>query len=155
FKRGHRIDYLGAALLSVALTALILFTTLGGTTLDWLSPPSLGLLSLGLIATVAFGVVEARASQPILPLRLFLDRTFNVAISFSFIVVFSLFGSVTYLPIYLQVVKGVSPTQSGLQLMPMMLGTLITSVVGGRIISTWGHYRVFPIIGTALMTVGL
>ena len=154
-RRQHVIDYLGAVLLSVALTAIILFTSLGGTTLPWASHVTLGLIALGLAGIIAFVAVEARAHEPILPLDLFRNGTFAIASTVGLIVGLSMFGSITYLPIYLQVVKGESPTASGLQLMPMMLGMLITSIASGRIISTWGHYKPFPIAGTAIMTIGL
>jgi EmrB/QacA subfamily drug resistance transporter len=154
-RRAHEIDYLGAVLLSVALTAVILFTSLGGTTFPWTSPVILGLIAAGIVSTAAFIVVERRAREPILPLSLFRNRTFAIAAGVGLIVGLSLFGSVTYLPIYLQVVKAESPTASGLQLMPMMLGMLVTSVMSGRIISRWGRYKIFPMTGTALMTIGL
>jgi EmrB/QacA subfamily drug resistance transporter len=154
-RRQHVIDYLGAMLLSVALTAIILFTSLGGTTLPWASHVILGLIALGFISTIAFIAAEARAPEPILPLGLFRNGTFAIASAVGLIVGLSLFGSITYLPIYLQVVKGESPTASGLQLMPMMLGMLVTSIASGRIISTWGRYKPFPIAGTAIMTIGL
>jgi len=154
-RRRHVIDYLGAVLLSVALTAIILFTSLGGTTLPWASHVNLGLIGLGFAAIIAFVAVEAGAPEPILPLGLFRNGTFVIASTVGLIVGLSMFGSITYLPIYLQVVKGESPTASGLQLMPMMLGMLITSIASGRIISAWGRYKPFPIAGTAIMTIGL
>ena len=153
----HRrtIDYLGAVLLTAALTCLILFTSLGGTSFAWSSPIILGLMAASLAGIVAFVAAERRAAEPILPLELFGNRNFTIASGVGLIVGISLFGSVTYLPIYLQVVKGETPTASGLQLMPMMLGMLITSVISGRIISRWGRYKLFPIAGTAVMTLGL
>ncbi len=154
-RRQHVIDYLGAALLSVSLTAIILFTSLGGTTLPWTSRVTIGLIALGLISAIAFVVAEAWAREPIMPLILFRNGTFAIASAVGLIVGLSLFGSITYLPIYLQVVKGESPTASGLQLMPMMLGMLATSIASGRIISAWGRYKPFPIAGTAIMAVGL
>jgi EmrB/QacA subfamily drug resistance transporter len=154
-RRQHVVDYVGAALLSVSLTAIILFTSLGGTTLPWTSRITVGLIALGLISAIAFVVAEARAREPIMPLILFRNGTFAIASAVGLIVGLSLFGSITYLPIYLQVVKGESPTASGLQLMPMMLGMLATSIASGRIIRAWGRYKPFPIAGTAIMTVGL
>jgi EmrB/QacA subfamily drug resistance transporter len=154
-RRQHSIDYLGAVLLSVSLTAVILFTSLGGTTLPWASPVTIGLIALGIAAAIVFVAAEARAREPIIPLILFRNDTFVIASAVGLIVGLSLFGSITYLPIYLQVVKGESPTASGLQLMPMMLGMLATSITSGRIISAWGRYRLFPIAGTAIMTAGL
>ena len=154
-RRNHDIDYAGAGLLTIALTALILATSLGGTTFPWSSLGIFGLIIVTLVAGLAFIAAEWRAVEPILPLKLFRNRNFAISSSVGLIVGLSLFGSVTYLPIYLQVVKGETPTASGLQLMPMMLGMLVTSVLSGRIISQWGHYKPFPIAGTAIMTLGL
>ena len=137
-RRPHVIDYPGALLLSVALTAIILFTSLGGTSFPWGSPFILGLIAVGIVCTLGFIAVERRAPEPLLPLGLFRNHTFAITSSVGLIVGLSLFGSVTYLPIYLQVVKGESPTASGLQLMPMMLGMLITSVISGRLITPLG-----------------
>jgi MFS family permease len=99
--------------------------------------------------------VEARAAEPILPLELFRNRVFSVTSAIGFIVGFALFGAVTYLPLYLQIVKGHSPTESGLLLTPMMAGVLVTSIASGNLISKFGRYRPFPIAGTAVMTVGM
>ena len=149
------IDYLGAVLLAVMLTALVLLTSLGGHTLPWDSAESIGLAALTLLSLAAFIAAERRAKQPILPLHLFTNRVFLVSCSVGFIVGLAMFGSVTYLPLYLQVVKGVSPSSAGLQLTPMMGGVLVSSIVGGQIISRTGRYRLFPICGTAVMTLGL
>jgi EmrB/QacA subfamily drug resistance transporter len=151
----HQIDYAGALLLTAALSAVILFTGLGGTAFPWTSPVILGLIAASVAATAAFIAVERRAREPILPMALFRNRNFAVASSVGLIVGLSLFGAVTFLPIYLQVVKGVSPATSGLLLMPMMLGMLVTSVISGRLISRFGRYKLFPILGTATMTFGL
>src|SRR5262249_48054831 len=149
-RRRHAIDYTGAILLTAALSAVILFTGLGGTTFPWGSPVMLGLVAGSVAATLAFLAVELRAPQPLLPLMpLVANRNFAVASGVGLIVGLSLFGAVTFLPIYLQVVKGVSPTTSGMLLMPMMLGMLATSVISGRMISRFGRYKLFPIIGTA------
>jgi EmrB/QacA subfamily drug resistance transporter len=154
-RRRHSVDYTGAILLTAALSAAILFTGLGGTTLPWGSPIMLGLAAAAVAATLGFIAVELRSREPILPMSLFANRNFAVASGVGLIVGLSLFGAVTFLPIYLQVVKGVSPTASGLLLMPMMLGMLVTSVISGRIISRFGRYKLFPILGTATMTFGL
>src|SRR5256886_2936309 len=145
----------GALRLTAALSAIILFTGLGGTIFPWTSPVMIGLMAASIAGVIAFVAVEMRAREPILPLSLFANRNFAVASSVGFIVGLSLFGAVTFLPIYLQVVKGVSPSISGLLLMPMMLGMLATSVISGRIISRFGRYKLFPILGTATMTFGL
>ncbi|HEY3641956.1 MAG TPA: MDR family MFS transporter [Xanthobacteraceae bacterium] len=153
--RAHTIDYPGAALLSLSLTAVILVTSLGGNTFPWNSPFVFGMGAAAIVSLFAFVAVEARSREPILSLSLFRNRTFAITSAVGLIVGLSLFGSVTYLPIYLQLVKGESPTGSGLQLMPMMLGMLVTSVVSGRLISRFGRYRPFPIAGTILMIIGL
>src|ERR1700722_10402936 len=153
--RTHTIDYPGAALLTAALTAGILVTSLGGNTFPWNSPFAIGTSAIAIVSIFAFVLVEARSREPILALSLFRNRVFTITSAVGFIVGLALFGSVTYLPIYLQLVKGESPTGSGLQLMPMMLGMLVTSVASGRLISRFGRYRPFPIAGTVLMTIGL
>ena len=151
----HEIDYLGAALLAASLSSLVLLCTLGGTSYAWGSPVivGLGIAAVGLL--VAFVMVEQRAAEPVLPPRLFRDRVFSVTSAIGFVVGFALFGSVTYLPLFLQVVLGASPTGSGLQILPLMGGLLITSISSGQIISRTGRYKPFPIAGTAIMVVGL
>jgi EmrB/QacA subfamily drug resistance transporter len=151
----HAIDYAGAALLAVLLSALTLLTDLGGATYPWASPMILGLMATTIVALVLFLLVEQRAAEPMLPLRLFRDRSFAVASAVGFVVGFALFGSVVYLPLFLQIVKGASPTASGLQMLPMMGGMLVTSIVSGQLISKTGRYRIFPLVGTAVMSVGL
>src|SRR6201997_3708128 len=154
-RRQHAVDYVGALLLTAALSAVILFTGLGGTIFPWTSPVMIGLMATSIAGVIPFVAVEMRAREPILPMSLFANRNFAVASSVGFIVGLSLFGAVTFLPIYLQVVKGVSPSISGLLLMPMMLGMLASSVISGRMISRFGRYKLFPILGTATMTFGL
>ncbi len=151
----HTIDYLGAALLAGGLSAIVLFTSLGGTTWAWGSGPSIGLAAAGVVLLVAFALVERTAAEPILPLSLFENRVFTVTSLIGFVVGFALFGAMTFLPLYLQIVKGHDPTESGLLLLPMMVGVLITSIGSGQLISRLGRYKVFPIVGTALMTVAM
>ena len=151
----HAIDYAGAALLAVALSALVLLADLGGTAYPWTSPFTIGLIVAAIGAAVAFLATERRAAEPVLPLRLFRHRAFSVTSSVGFIVGFALFGSVTYLPLYLQVAKGASPTASGLQMLPMMAGMLLTSISSGQVISRTGRYKIFPVIGTGIMSLGL
>jgi EmrB/QacA subfamily drug resistance transporter len=153
--RRARLDLRGAALLAIALTALILFTSLGGSTLPWRSPDIIAMIATSIAALLGFIYVERRAVEPILPLRLFRNRVFVVSCAVGFIVGLAMFGAVTYMPLYLQVVKGVSPSTAGLQLTPMMAGMLVTSIASGRIISHIGRYRAFPIAGTAIATIGL
>ncbi|MFZ0089365.1 MAG: MFS transporter [Solirubrobacteraceae bacterium] len=151
----HRIDYLGAVLLAAALSDIVLLCTLGGTSFAWLSPTIIGLGVLAIVLVIAFVFVEQRAAEPVLPPRLFRDRVFSVTSAIGLVVGFALFGSVTYLPLFLQVVLGATPTGSGLQILPLMLGLLITSISSGQIISRTGRYKPFPIAGTAIMVVGL
>ncbi len=151
----HAMDYLGAALLAGSLASVVLFTSLGGTTWAWSSPQVIGLIVASIVLLPAFVFVESRAEEPILPLSLFHNRTFAVTSAVGFIVGFALFGAITYLPLYLQVTKGSSPTISGLQLTPLMGGVLITSIVSGQLISRLGRYRMFPITGTALVAVAM
>jgi EmrB/QacA subfamily drug resistance transporter len=150
-----RIDIAGGLLLAMTLTALILLTSFGGQSFAWGSSEAIGLAAVVLAGLGGFVVAELRFREPMVPLRLFLNRVFALACAIGFIVGLALFGSVTYMPLYLQVVKGVSPTLAGLTLTPMMGGVVLTSVVSGRIISHSGRYRPFPIAGTAIMTLGL
>jgi EmrB/QacA subfamily drug resistance transporter len=149
------IDYIGSALLAVVLASLTLLSDLGDTRYSWTSPPMLALIATAIVSLVLFLIVERRAAEPVLPLRLFTIRTVAVASAVGFIVGFALFGSVVYLPLFLQIVKQASPTASGLQMLPMMGGMLVTSIVSGQLISKTGRYKIFPIVGTAVMTLGL
>ncbi|MGH2972296.1 MAG: MDR family MFS transporter [Gaiellaceae bacterium] len=151
----HAIDYVGALLLAGGLAALVLLTSLGGTTYAWGSPIIVVLGVVGVALLVLFPFAEKRASEPILPLSLFRNRIFVVCSAVGFIIGVALFGAITFLPLFLQIVRGRNPTSSGLQLTPMMVGLLITSIVGGQIISRTGKYRPFPIAGTAIATVGM
>ena len=153
----HRIDYLGSVLLLVGFSALLLVTTLGGSPqgYPWLSAQIIGMAAVGVGFVVAFLVREHYAPEPIVPLRLFRKRVFSVANAAGFIVGVAMFGAIIYLPVYLQVVRGVSPTTSGLMLLPIMVGLFTASITSGQIIARIGRYKIFPIIGTALMTVGM
>ncbi|SAL14076.1 EmrB/QacA family drug resistance transporter [Caballeronia arvi] len=151
----HRVDFMGAGFLAAALTCIILFTSEGGTILPWTSPQLWGTLLLGLVCLGGFVYEERLAAEPIMPLSLFKERTFVLAGLIGFIVGCALFGAVTFLPLYLQVVKGSTPSGAGLQITPMMGGVLLSSIVSGRVISKIGKYRFFPIAGTALVTVAM
>jgi EmrB/QacA subfamily drug resistance transporter len=153
--RRPRIDVAGAVLLAVTLTALILLTSLGGHALAWGSAEALGLTAAVLGGLVGFVAVERSAAEPILPLVLFRNGVFSICCAVGFIVGLSMFGSITFMPLYLQIVKGITPTQAGMALAPMMAGMLLASIAAGRIIHRIGRYRPFPIVGTALMTIGL
>ena len=149
------IDYAGASLLAVVLSSITLLSDLGGTAYPWSSPVSIGLIAVSLLSLVLFTMVERKAAEPVLPLHLFQRQTFVVTSVVGLIVGFALFGSVTYFPLYLQIVKGVTPTASGMQMVPMMGGMLVTSIMSGQLISRTGRYKIFPVLGTAVMTVGL
>jgi EmrB/QacA subfamily drug resistance transporter len=149
------IDYLGAGLLASGLSAIVLVTSLGGTTWPWTAPRTVLTGAFGVVALVAFAFVERRAVEPILPLMLWRERVFAVAGGLSLIVGFALFGAVTFLPLYFQTVDAASPTESGLRLLPLMLGVLVTSIGSGQAISRLGRYKAFPVAGTAVTAVGL
>src|SRR5919198_3111065 len=149
------IDYLGAGLLASGLSAIVLVTSLGGTTWAWGSPQVVGVGALGVGLLAAFVPAQRRAAEPVLPLSVLRNRVFAVAASLSLIVGFALFGSVTFLPLYFQTVDAASPTGSGLRLVPMIGGLLLASILSGQLITRMGRYRIFPIMGTAVMTVGL
>ncbi len=151
----HIIDYVGTVVLVLATTALVLFTSLGGTTYAWGSLPIILFGAGGVVLAVVFGFVERRAAEPVLPLHLFAIRTFWVANVVGFIVGFAMFGAVTYLPLFFQIAHGDSPTISGLELLPVMGGMMMVSIGAGQYISRSGRYRAFPIVGTALVTTGL
>jgi EmrB/QacA subfamily drug resistance transporter len=151
----HQVDYLGAGLLAAALSAIVLLSTLGGTTYKWGSPATILLAVAAVVLVVLFALTERRVPEPVLPLRLFANRVFSVTSAMGLVVGFALFGSVTYLPLFLQVVNGASPTSSGLQILPLIGGLLITSIASGQLISRTGKYKPFPIAGTAIMVVGL
>ena len=151
----HVIDYLGTLTLVIAVTGLVLFTSLGGTTYAWGSGPIIAFGVVGAIFLVIFGIVEQRAVEPVLPLHLFSIRAFSISNLVGFIVGFAMFGAITFLPLFFQISRGDSPTISGLELLPLMVGMLSVSIASGQYISRSGRYRMFPIIGAALVTVGL
>jgi len=151
----HSVDYAGAALLAVGLSGIVLMTSLGGNSFAWGSAEIVALGLVGVAGLVAFVFAERRAAEPILPLRLFRIGVFRTTSTIGFVIGFALFGALTYLPLFQQVVRGDSPTQSGLQLIPVMAGVLFGSIGSGQIISRSGRYKVFPIVGTATATLGM
>ncbi len=154
-REAHKIDYMGTVLLAAAATCVVLLTSWGGTTYAWSSPVIIGLGIAAVLLAVAWWVSAGRAAEPVLPRRLFRNRVFSVGAGISFAAGFAMFGALAFLPLYLQVVRGVSPTISGVYLLPMVLGLLVTSVTSGQLISRLGRYKVYPIIGTALVAIAL
>ncbi|MFR9795240.1 MDR family MFS transporter [Streptomyces sp. MS06] len=150
-----RIDYLGAALLTVGITSIVLVTTWGGTEYAWTSARIMELIGIGVAALVGFVFWQTRAAEPVLPLHIFRSRNFTLMAVIGFIVGFVMFGATLFLPLYQQSVQGASATNSGLLLLPMLGAMLVTSLVVGRTITGTGRYKIFPILGGALMILGL
>jgi EmrB/QacA subfamily drug resistance transporter len=155
YRTEHRIDWLGAGLLSVGITAIVLITTWGGNDYAWGSAQILGLAVLAVLSLAAFALVERRTAEPILPLGLFANRNFAVISVIGFLLGFAMFGAMNFLPLFQQTVQGASATNSGLLLLPLMFGMLVTSIGVGRTITATGRYRIFPIAGGVVMTVGM
>ncbi|HEX6446169.1 MAG TPA: MDR family MFS transporter [Streptosporangiales bacterium] len=156
-KRGssHRVDFAGAGLLAAGASAIVLLTTWGGNQHAWTSPTIIGLGATGVAALVGFLLVERRATEPILPLHLFRHRNFTVSSGLAFLVGFSMFGAITFLPLFMQIAQGASATNSGALLTPMMLGAMAMSLVAGQIVTRTGRYRAMPIAGSAAMAAGM
>ena len=151
----HKIDYLGGGLLALAATSLILLATWGGTEYPWASTQIIGLGLLTVAATIGFCVTETRAAEPMLPLHVFRNRNFSVTMALTFLTGLAMFGALTFLPLYQQTVQGASPTISGLMLTPMMLGVTATSIVAGQVTTRTGRYKIFPILGGAIMVLAM
>ncbi|MCO6383130.1 DHA2 family efflux MFS transporter permease subunit [Oceanicola sp. 502str15] len=150
-----KLDFLGAGLLATILSVAVLGSNLGGTVLPWGSAEFLALVALGLAAVAGFVIAERRAEEPILPLGLFRNNTFLVVNSVGFMVGVAMFGTITFIPLYLQVVQGVSPAVSGLFLTPMMAGLIASSTAAGQIMGRTGRYKIMPTISTALLAVAM
>ena len=151
----HRIDWLGAGLLSVGITALVLITTWGGSQYAWGSWQVMALAVLGVATLIAFGFVERRVAEPILSLELFRNRNFALVSGIGFLLGFAMFGAINFLPLYQQTVQGSSATNSGLLLLPMMGAMMVVSIIAGQVITRTGKYKLFPVIGGVGMTVGM
>ncbi|MGW5260044.1 MDR family MFS transporter [Microbispora sp. NPDC004025] len=154
-RRSHRIDYLGAALIVAGVSCFLLYLDWAGGEFGWTAPGSLAMLS-GFVAFAAlFVFVELRAAEPILPMRLFRNKIFSVGNSFGFLSGLAMFGGMIFLPVYLQAVQGMSPTVSGLALLPAVFGIFSTSIVSGQMMSRTGRYKIFPILGGAVLLVAM
>ncbi|MGW6978654.1 MDR family MFS transporter [Streptomyces sp. NPDC054932] len=150
-----KIDYLGAALLTIAITSTVLVTTWGGNEYAWGSVEILGLIAVGVLSTAAFLYAETKAAEPVMPLHIFRSRNFTLMSVIGFLVGFAMFGGVLYLPLFQQSVQGASATNSGLLLLPMLLSMMAVSLIAGRVTTSSGKYKMFPIAGGALMVVGM
>jgi EmrB/QacA subfamily drug resistance transporter len=151
----HKIDYLGAALLAVAAASVVLMTTWGGSQYPWRSAPILGLAALAVAATAAFLYTETRAAEPVLPLHVFRNRNFSLIAGMSFLLGLAMFGALTFLPLYQQTVQHLSATGSGLMLIPLMLGSTVTTLIAGQVTTRTGRYKALPIIGSGVMAIGM
>ncbi|WP_433171052.1 MDR family MFS transporter [Actinoallomurus sp. CA-150999] len=151
----HKIDWLGAVLLIVAASALMLVRSWGGSHYGWGSWQIIGLAVISVVSTLLFVLVERRAPEPMLPFRLFRNRNFSVAVWHGFLIGFAMFGAVAFLPLYQQTVQGASATNSGILLLPMMFPMFIIGPLVGQVISRTGRYKIFQILGGAVLTVGM
>ena len=151
----HAIDYLGAALVAASTTCLLMLTVWGGGEYAWGSPIIIGLGIAGVVLLALFVWQERRAPEPLIPPRLWRNPVFSVASGLEFLVGFAMFGSITFLPLFLQTVRGASATNSGLLILPLMAGVMTSSIGSGNLISRTGRYKVFPIVGTTVMAFGL
>jgi MFS family permease len=150
-----KIDYLGTFLIAAASVCLVLITSLGGSTWAWNSGPIWACGAGAVVLIVLFILVEQRASEPVLPLKLFRNPVFAQCSAIGFVVGLCMFGGLSYLPLFMQVVDGDSPTVSGLRLLPLMGGLLVASIGTGQLISKFGRYKIYPICGTLMMALGL
>jgi EmrB/QacA subfamily drug resistance transporter len=154
-RRNHKIDYLGAAVVVGSVSSILLYTAWAGPEHGWTSGLGLGLLVAGLLLAVAFVLVELRASEPILPMRLFANSIFSISNAFGALIGIAMFGAIIFIPVYLQVVDGMSPTKSGLAMLPMVVGIFSTSITAGQLMTKTGRYKLFPILGAAVVIVAL
>lgn len=150
-----KVDYLGAGLLTLGITAIVLVTTWGGSEYDWDSAMIMELIAIGVVSLVGFLFVETKAAEPIIPLHVFRNRNFTLMSIVGFMSGFVMFGAVLFLPLFQQSVQGASATNSGLLLLPMLLSMMVVSLVAGRVTTSTGKYKMFPIMGSILMVVGL
>ena len=151
----HSIEYLGAALVVGSVSSFLLYTAWAGPDLGWGSGTGIALLVAGVVLAVAFVLVERRAAEPIIPMRLFGNSIFSIANLFGFLIGIAMFGSMIFIPVYLQVVDGMSPTQSGLAMLPMVVGIFSTSIAAGQMMSRNGRYKIYPILGASIVIVSL
>jgi EmrB/QacA subfamily drug resistance transporter len=150
-----RIDYLGALLLTVGITSIVLVTTWGGSEYAWTSARIMELIGIGVAALIGFVFWQTKAAAPVVPLHIFRSRNFSLMSVIGFITGFVMFGAVLFLPLYQQSVQGASATNSGLLLLPMLGAMLVVSMIAGRVTTNSGRYKIFPVAGSVLMITGL
>jgi EmrB/QacA subfamily drug resistance transporter len=154
-RREHTIDFLGAALIVASVSSLLLYLDWAGKEYGWYGPGPLALLISAVTLAILFVFVEQRAAEPIIPMRLFKNPVFAIGNIYGFLAGIAMFGAIIFLPFYLQAVMGMTPTQSGLAMLPAVFGILTTSIVSGRLITRTGRYKIFPILGAAILIVAL
>lgn len=154
-RRAHKIDYLGAAVIVAGVSCFLLYLDWAGGELGWTAPGALALLAAFVSLAALFVVVELRAAEPILPMRLFRNSIFSVGNTFNFLGGLAMFGGMIFLPVYLQAVQGMSPTVSGLALLPAVFGIFSTSIASGQLMTRTGRYKRFPIIGSVVLLVAM
>jgi len=154
-RREHKVDYTGVALMSVSVVSLILASVWAGVTYAWGSPQVIGLFIITVVSGTAFALWERRASEPLIPMSLFKNDIFSVSVLLSILTGIAMFAAILYIPQYQQIVRGDSPTRSGLMMIPLVVGMLVASITSGRIISKTGRYKPFPIFGTLMVALGM
>jgi EmrB/QacA subfamily drug resistance transporter len=154
-RREHQIDWLGAGLIVGAVTSLLLYLDWAGRQFGWGAPVSLGLLIAAIVLSIAFVLAELRVPEPIIPMRLFANPIFRVGNLYGFLAGIAMFGGVIFLPLFLQAVLGMTPTQSGLAMLPMVAGIFTTSIGSGQMISRTGRYKIYPVAGGAVIAIAL
>jgi len=150
-KRSHKIDYLGAATVAAAVTSLLLAISWSGPSNGWGNGTTLALIGAGVVLAVAFVFIELRVAEPIIPMDLFKGRIFSGYAGYAFLLGFAMFGALIFLPLYLQAVKDLSPTRSGLALLPMIVGIFSASIPSGQLMSKTGRYKIYPIISAVMV----
>jgi EmrB/QacA subfamily drug resistance transporter len=153
--RRHKIDYAGAVSIVLSASALLLYLDWRGKEYGWAETVALALLGASFAFALLFIVIELRAEEPIIPMRLFRNPIFSVGNTYGFLVGIAMFGAIIFLPVYLQTVMGMSPTMSGLAMLPTMVGLFMTSIACGQLMTRTGRYKIYPILGALLLIAGL
>ena len=154
-RREAKVDYLGAGAIVASVTALLLYLNWAGTEYGWTSAEGLGLVALSIALAAAFVAIELRSPEPILPMHLFRGNIFTVGNIYAAVTGVAMFGALIYLPVFFQAVQGMSATESGLALLPAVIGITLTSVGSGILITRTGKYKIYPIVGAAVLLVSL